>query len=418
MVATLLTGCSVVGGFIGQTVNQVTGSHRVEVASPPEPTGPDGPLNTGKADHHWVALSKAWAVAQTDDEPHHYGLGTDGSRVFALRAAMAGTYSEPIGEAELTAYDAGSGNQLWRTNLQWIKGTDPISAEGTVVIATGLGDRGSGLQPAEYVGLDAATGTERWRVKVEHPTPELATGRDNENAMYPGVFLDKVFYYADGTTWIGVDAVTGKQVHRSEDKNFRSVAGPIAVADQLGFLAEPTPDNEVPEQQHHRILVILNKDLSFAKEATFPKFLDPDRLAAAGDVLVSWGDGRMWAIDRRTTNELWNTEYPDRTQPTAPVDGVIPRFGFQTSQDSATGIDVATGKEVWTLPPKPEGTMGERHLAGVDGTLFALGHDIEIVDPGSGKVSFVYETNRGGGQAVAAGGNIVVYNQDGITGLK
>jgi outer membrane protein assembly factor BamB len=417
-VVALASGCGLIGGG-GDPGDEIEGPHRVPAAAASEASAPrpDGPPSTGvdAASHHWIALSRAWAIERTDEVPHHYGLGTDGSRAFVLRAEMGATFEDPDKEAELMAVDPVSGNKLWEKKLQWVAGTNPVAAEGTVVVATGTGDIGQEVEPAEYVGLDAATGNERWRVKVTSPISSF-TEANREAVLSPGVFLDKVFYYVDGGRLAGVDAVTGKELHWVQAKAYRFVAGPVVVADQLTVLGEPTVELDEDARLGRSALPVFDKKLKFVREYLYPKNQEPEMLAVAGDVVVA-SDGyyMMSGVDHRTAKELWTLPDLKADWIGQPIGGVIPVL-HGTNEYEIAGIDAATGKRVWNIGSKGS-DLNDRNLGVADGTLFALGHGIEIIDPKQGKVTFTRETNRGGGQVVAAGDRIVVYNQDGISGF-
>jgi outer membrane protein assembly factor BamB len=414
VVAVLMTGCGVVervtGG--GDPGDKVKGPHRVEATG----STPAGPVNTGAGGHHWVALSKAWIAQRVDDVPHHYGLGTDGSRVFALRAKMGDTSRDQPGEGELAAFDAASGSVLWEKKLRWVPRTDPVGGAGVVVVATGNVSMPGTDEPAEYVAFDAATGDERWRVSVARPNSSQIS-KDDLSTRTLGVFLGEVFYYADGSKLVGVDARTGKEAHRFVNDKFVILAGPVVAGDQLVALVEPNPKNRDYEIANVHVLAIMNKDLSYARQHDYKKGEGPQGLAAAGDLVVTWDSRDVYAIDRRNGEQVWGIETPERTEPAKPVAGVLPLLDFTTSAQAIIGIDLATGQQSWRLAPKTSGQT-DRKVGVADGTLFGLGHDIEIIDPRTGKVTFVRDTNRGVSLVIAAGERIVVYSHDGIIAYK
>ena len=387
----------------------VKGPHRVEAsAAPGAGAGPE----TGAGGHRWIALSQRWRVAQADEAPHLYGLGAAGGTVVAIRAKAGAELPDPVEKAEVTGYDAASGRQLWRVSLQWIPEIWPVGADGIVVLATGL-EKDGGIENGELVALDAATGAERWRRRVTRPAYPL---RKN---VPPGVFAGGAFYYADGPDLFALDPATGAERLEHTGKTVRIVAGPVLVADQLAMVVEDDPAKVDLPGTH---LFVVKQDFTLAQQYQYPNRPLVDSLSAAGDVLVSWAEDTMYAVDRRTGKQLWSAPVAAGGTPAPPVGGVVPVLssaaaGPDATIDSVYGLDLLTGKERWRLGPK-EGQYRERHLRVADGTLFALGHAIEIIDCASGKVIFTRPANRGGDLAVAAGDRIVTYTGDSITGFE
>jgi hypothetical protein len=53
-----------------------------------------------------------------------------------------------------------------------------------------------------------------------------------------------------------------------------------------------------------------------------------------------------------------------------------------------------------------------------DGTLFAMGHGISIIDATTAEIGYRHPTVRAGGQVTSAADHIVIYNHDGISGFE
>ena len=83
-----MAGCGLLPGSGGPP--EVDGPHRVAVSARAA-AGDSGAGTPEPAKHRWIALAKAWEVPQVDDEPQHYGLVSDGDRVFFLTKEIGTT---------------------------------------------------------------------------------------------------------------------------------------------------------------------------------------------------------------------------------------------------------------------------------------------------------------------------------------
>jgi outer membrane protein assembly factor BamB len=406
----LLSGC---GAEEKDPGDQVQGPHRVE-KSDPSPLANPGSPRPGETGQHWIALSKAWQVAQSDNEPHHYGLAGDGKRVFALRRLI--TRTDPRPDGELTAYDAATGAQLWRKELPWLESTSPVADGDTIVVLAGDNRQGWTQDPGTYIAFDSTTGDIRWTIEVAN---RAASSTIPSDVRQPGsgAILDGVFYYADGQKVAGVDLVTGAERFKHVSENYENTVGPIVAGDALALIAKPTLGNLRVEPNH--VAVVVNKDLSLLSMANFPGSAEPEGLEASGDILVSWGFREIWGIDKRTGKGVWTVDRPENADPTTPIGKVLPIHTGGDDEEELLGLDITTGKQLWKVSPKAaEESFRARKLSVADGTLFALGHGIEIIDSDTGNITFSRATVRGGGIAVATAEQIVIYNHDGITGYR
>lgn len=165
--------------------------------------------SAGDGAFRWrVKLGPAW-----DDEfPGPRSTPTvAGGKVYAL-----GT------EGDLVCVDARTGDELWRRNLRrdfagrqmeagsgnqtvtWKFSESPLVDGGHVVVTPGGSE-------ALMVALDAGTGTEVWRTKVERPLGE----RGKDGAGYSSIVISeaagvKQYIQLVGRGVVGIDAATGR----------------------------------------------------------------------------------------------------------------------------------------------------------------------------------------------------------------
>lgn len=412
----ITTGCGMLPGT-ASSGEPAEGPHRVAVEEPARSSGDGG--RPAAVEHHWVGLHQAWQVEQIDEEPMRYGLVSDGERFVALRQKIDGD-----GAAEVTGYDGATGKRLWRKSLPWVGDSSPVAADGTIVVPLGRTHASSIDEPAQFAALDLATGEERWRARVKSRV--FMTSSLNLPAPDPGAILDGVFYYADGPKLYGRDLATGKIRYQRKSKSHKAVAGPLAAGDKLVVVVKPDlMVNTEGIDYSIDSLAVLDKKLTPVRQVDFPKDTAPDAVVTGGDIAVAYiaggDDPRMWAIDTSTGKRLWDQPLGEYQDPGPPLGDVLPIMDASVNhQQQFVGRDLLTGKQLWKLGPRDaENVLDRGRAMGVaDGTLFGLGHGVEIVDPETGKVTFRHQfTPRGGGLVTAAGGRIVIYNHDGLMGF-
>ena len=443
VVGVVVVDAAAVGGYlvIGRGSEDggephVKGPHRVPVAGSAGRAGQGG-------GHHWIALERDWAVP-TGDPVKKTGLGkstsvkigTDGTRVFTIESVIPpATGTDPWPPGTLSAYDAANGKLLWKTRFQWPGDATPVAGGGVVVLTEGTGLEGSG-EPRNYVALDAATGRERWRraVRLRPPSPI------DEFTFTPGVFLDGLYYYADGPRTYAIDPATGQVREQHLSKGSYVVAGPIVAGDRLVLVTHPQAG-----LTGRTMLDVVDKNFSLVSAYAYPDtqtapncapYFAGAGLAAEGDVVASWNGGLLCAIDMRAGRLLWTRKIRDQ-YPAPIVSGVIPLFEENDPTDPVIGLDVRTGRQLWqNQAPRQKGLGIPRTEIGVaDGTLFSLGHHVGIIDPKTGKTIFdmqprlgteltggrgTYGADNFGGDArpVFAAGHIVMSRADGVWGFN
>jgi len=357
-------------------------------------------------DHHWTALSKAWS----DDRLGPYGNDGDTSDTpFVSDGKRAITFKAGL----LTAYDGATGRQIWRRPLAWDGSYEPVAGDGVVIVPVHSSDR----RFSDCVALDTATGAQRWREPV-CPGSTPVTGP-------VGTLWRGVFYHAEGTTITGVDAATGKRRYRRKFPHDTEQFSTPAVANDRIVIAGNWWSPTMPATLHHSGIHLLSPDLKSDQDIRLFDYSDhpttPDLLAVSGDVvLIRYGDA-IWPVDAHTGQKpslRW-------TDPRASIEGVLGRTvvaatpGFRGPRLS--GYDLLTGALVWSREPGRKWSSYDIE----DGTLFALGDGVAIVDPTTGKTVFQRPAAHRGqstaprpGRAVPAGGHIVVFDKDGLTGYR
>jgi outer membrane protein assembly factor BamB len=401
-------GCS--SSVSGDGIPSVNGPHRVPVAGQP-------------GGYRWVALGKDWTkLAQVD--PSDIGttadaIGTDGSRVFVVRVDLPSATALEYPPGQVTAYDGAHGTRLWATSVQWAPDTVPVGADGVVVFVSGKGRPRDDAGGLAYVALDVATGEQRWRRPVSAPGLSVVDHRDDA----AGVFLGGLFYYTDGDTVYGVDARTGAVRHRRRIPDVRILSGPAVTGGRLAVVTEPTYDNRTTDREQ---LHLFGADLRPSSTYTYPDTTDAPNcaqflLSGADGILVSWSDRVLCGFAQRAgrLRLLWSVPLSSQT-PSAPVGGVVPLLDFSDEPDNTVvGIDARTGQKLWTNTP-PEDFDARARIAVVDGTLFSLGHHVQILDPRTGRTTFdarptFHGENRGGDDLpVFASGHIVMLRAEGV----
>jgi outer membrane protein assembly factor BamB len=411
VLALTMAGCGLLPGSGGPP--EVDGPHRVAASAAAQADSGAGTPEMAK--HHWIALAKAWQVSHVDDVPKHYALASDGDRVFFLTKEIGGGPT-----AQATAYDGATGKRLWRAEVPWTGTAAPLAAAGTLVVPAG--DARDTTAPIRFVGVDAASGRERWRVEARQRT----CMDDAPNLPLPtcGAVLDGVFYYADGRGVYGVDLTTGKVRHRVVSKTKLAIAGPVTVRDKIALTVRLDPTIYHKGDTSVRRLVVLDKGLrKVVRDVAFPPHLSASRLAVSGDIVAVSGageDARVWSVDTKTGRILWSHRLPGQLELGAAVSGTLVLLDTSVpNRPQFVGYDLLTGAKLWRLGPKESEHYSDRTLGVADGTLFGLGHGVEIVDERTGKVPFAYQfTPRGGGRVVAAHGRIVIHNHDGLMAFK
>jgi len=329
------------------------------------------------------------------------GLVSDGRRVVAIGETRAG----PAG---LAGYDGATGARLWRARLPWAHTGDPVGGRGVVIVPSGAE---SGRRPIDYVALDTATGVRRWRVHVRtraFPAGRPATGRPQA----AGALLGGVFYYADGRTVTGVDAATGKVRHRFTSRYATGVAGPVAAGGRIVLLARPPG----ARSGRRRVLLRFAPDLTPYPpiEVPGPTARGPDRVAASGRTVLTWGPDVLQAVDARDGRALYRRKTNRWAETDGVTGGTVLVHGTENGHALLLALDLRTDRRLWSFRiPRRSGIDAQA------GAVFVIGPGVAAVDPRTGRTVYTHAARSSGpGLAVPAAGRIVVADQNRVTGYR
>jgi outer membrane protein assembly factor BamB len=289
------------------------------------------------------------SVAHVDAAPNlsvawRRGIGKGSGRGFYLTAppiAVGGRIYVMDAEASVSAHDAQTGSQIWRTNIRPGGKRDREGFGGGLAFADGKLYVSSGFR--EVVQLDAATGAVGWRTRTEQPihaAPTVANGR--------------VLVVAIDNTLLTFDAVTG-----AASWNYQALSEPARI------LAASSP-------------------------------------AVSGDTVVAaFGSGELVALRQQNGSDLWNAAL-SRTSQTSALSEIrdIPGRPVIYQGDvyavSHSGVfaatDLRTGTARWSLPvvgvttPWPAGDVV--YVVSRDGQLICAARD-------SGQIYWIRDLNEG-----------------------
>lgn len=165
----------------------------LEVRLPPPQANPDWPQSGGPTNHalHHLAgadeLELAWRVG--------IGEGASGTGQLLARPIVAdGRVFAMDAQASVSAFDAESGERVWRTEPEGLATEDGL-------LGGGLAFDGGWLfvtvSSGEVLGLNAESGTEIWRQDLELPLRAAPTVADG---LVLVLSADNQLYALDGTT--------------------------------------------------------------------------------------------------------------------------------------------------------------------------------------------------------------------------
>jgi len=229
-----------------------------------------------------------------------FGEGSDrGHHVTAPPVSANGKIYVMDGGATVTAFDAQSGSQVWRTNVRPDTRRDKEAFGGGLAVAEGKLYVTSGYRFAAQ--LDAETGKVNWRTSTEQPihaAPTVSGGR--------------VFAVAIDNTLLTFDAATG-----AEGWNYQALTEPARI------LAASSP-------------------------------------AVSGDTVVaSFGSGELVALRASNGNDLWNEALSraNRNNALSEIRDIPGRpviYQGDVYAVSHSGVfaatDLRTGQARWSLP--------------------------------------------------------------------
>lgn len=422
----LTGGCGILGGkekpttpTVGERVAVLTAETGLEVdpaladvaVTLPAPVDnadwaqPGG--NAAKALGH-VALpgqfTRAWSVS----------IGQGGSKRMRLAAPPVianGRVYVTDTAAVVTAFDARTGAQVWRTSIAPGSGGNQnmffgggVSAEGDRVYATsGVGD---------VAALNAADGSQIWKSRPGGPlrgSPTIA----NDNVYV--VSQDNQLYAlnpADGTVrWTG-----------SGTLEQAGVFGAAAPAAAQGTVVAGYSSGELTAYRYENGRVVWQDALARTSISTSVSALsdiDAEPVIADGRVYAIGQGGRMVAMELVTGQRIWELNIASIATPWVAGDWVF----VVTDDARLMAISRATGKAKWITQlsryrkeKSKSGPLTWRGPVLAGGRLIVVSNEgaIAQVSPADGSVQSTVETSRTVSLSpVVAGGTLYILDDDG-----
>ena len=292
-----------------------------------------GAFEIGTGAMRWAhcASAEAWRTA----------LGATDDALYVKSATKDGTNT-------LTALHATTGTELWSRPIGWANAyvpdaAGPIAESGIVVTVVDDGNGG------ELVGLDALTGSERWRTTL--PAESIQVGN--------------------------VDPTAGTVTGGTPGSTFESVLLPLAVTDTMVVLSGYSGFGGLRGYDRATGVELWTNALSVQDDSGVGTGRSP--AAVEGETVMIPAYGNLVAIDARTGTELWQA--PGVNHPST-ADGY--GVGY-SSGDVVSTFEVGTGTVVWTKPGQP--SYGD-FLAIGGGVVAVLDPERQVVayDLASGEV--------------------------------
>jgi outer membrane protein assembly factor BamB len=333
----------------GERISIVPADQKLEVAESLKGVDFALPAPVAVADWPLPGGTAEQSVPHVDAAPNlsvawRKGIGKGSGKGYYLTAppiAANGRIYTMDAEATVTAHDAQSGAQIWRTNIRPGGKRDREGFGGGLAFADGKLYAASGFR--EVVQIDATSGAVGWRTRTEQPihaAPTVSGGR--------------VMVVAVDNTLLTFDAASG-----APSWNYQALSEPARI------LAASTP-------------------------------------AVSGDTVVAaFGSGELVALRQQNGSDLWNAAL-SRTSQTSALSEIrdIPGRPVIYQGDvfavSHSGVfaatDLRTGTARWSLPvvgvttPWPAGDVV--YVVSRDGQLICAARD-------SGQIYWIRDLNEG-----------------------
>jgi outer membrane protein assembly factor BamB len=273
----------------------------------------------------------------------------------------ASTSPTIAGDMVLVGDDRGGGVHAWSFDGEevWTKPVRVPSQELNPLPIPVVGDTvvvlDDGPQPTELVGIDLATGEERWRAfeDAEEGRPQVSNFTD--------VLTDGELVYLTTETRPPLD-----------------FSGPTPPGWTLTLHAiDPATGDEAWQW-------VIAADTQGFPVATAVTAIGE---GLAGFVVQSGGSaGRLVVLDTATGEARWEKDLPAADSSVAHVDGVT----VVASGKEMWGYDDA-GTERWAAPMPDELGLGLGHLVVTEGRLFSTSYDVHEIDPADGTGQLVLD---------------------------
>lgn len=302
----------------------------------PEPTpNSDWPQAGGYANnamHHILVgenLSRAWTS--------NAGKGkTDYQRISAPPIVADGRVYAMDSNSRVSAFDAKTGRQLWRTDLTE-KGEDEGHVPGGLAFAQGRVFATTGF--AQAVALDAATGKEIWRQPL--PAPMRAPPTARGGTVYVVTVDNHVF---------ALDAEDGKQLWTYAGiTESAAILGGAAPAVDGGVVVVPFSSGEVVALRTDTGRLLWSDSLATARRTDQVSTLSHVRgrpVIDRGRVFALSHGGVMVSIDLRTGRRIWERQIGGLETPWVAGDYLF----VVTSDSEIACISRVDGRILWVQP--------------------------------------------------------------------
>ena len=357
--------------------------------SPPQITTPPPDATPRQAAPRWSAKAAAHRLVF---EPWERGPQAAGDLVVAATG-----HERP---ARVRAYDGRTGQ------LRWTYRTGPNAfiraiGDGWVIVAPDYGP---------LIGLDLATGRQRWRF-------ELASGQAAEYGTIAGgtLFIGTSFTTegaVDPPVVYALDPATGQQrwrtvLDRGTDLQWAApvvIGGPVLVADTLSH------EGSAPTSHLHALdpatgRVRWKADLH-ANQQGF--FAEPP-VVAGGLVYVATASRRLLALEVASGREVWQ----QRGFPV--VAGVRDGLVIAAIEDRLAALDASSGVRRWEVPL----SRGGEHWPVLEGesVYVASKDDVIAVDAATGTTRWQVPADAAVGPPVRVGGRLYVATRNRLLAL-
>ncbi|MCJ0902439.1 PQQ-binding-like beta-propeller repeat protein [Rhodococcus sp. ARC_M6] len=290
------------------------------------------------------AATFAPALTSSADDAVLWQAGTAGAG-HRQRAAVSGNTVFIGGQIEdraagtVEALDLDTGELRWQTATGSSVKTTPALAGDVVIVAEVSGD---------LLGLDAETGTGRWRLGSSDPLRRFAWGT-------PTV-ANNIAYMGDASDLRAVDALTGEKIwHRTDlspHHNLVNHAAPLIIDDLLVMGFFPTPADPIGLDTRTGESVWQRSELNASEEFFTLKqlfLLGTATYDAVRDVILIPAFGSTIALDRESGRTLWMQRHPGGFSPASPI---VTDAGYLVTVAGygLRMLDPATGATIWDTP--------------------------------------------------------------------
>jgi outer membrane protein assembly factor BamB len=360
----------------------------VDRDSPPQITTPPPDATPPQAAPLWTAEAAAPRLV----EPWERGPQAAGDLVVAATGHDA--------PARVRAYDARTGR------LRWTYRTGPNAfiravGDGWVVVAADYGP---------LIGLDLATGRERWRF-------ELASLQAAESGTIAGdtLFIGTSFTAEgalDPPVVYALDLATGRQrwrtvLDRGTDLQW---AAPVVDGGQVLVADTPSHEGSAPTSHLHALdagtgRVRWKADLH-ANQQGF--FAEPP-VVADGLVYVATASRRLLALEVDSGREVWR----ERGFPV--VAGVRDGMVIAAIDDRLAALDAGSGVRRWEVPVSGRGERWP--VLDGDTVYMASARDVIAVDAAAGTTRWRVPVDPAVGPPVRVGGRLYVATRSRLLAL-